>query len=697
MGLFRDMSEFYKQQHELESKSTFLHSTLSAIPDLIWIKDTQGKYLMANPMFERLYNVKEADLLGKDDFDFVSKELATFFQENDKKALMLGGTSINEEHLVFADGSYEGLFETLKTPMYDKNGEAVGVIGIARDISQRKRNDEALNEAQAIAHLGSWRLNITKNILEWSDETHRIFEIPKGMPLSFETFFNTVHPDDKDKVTKAWSEALQGKPYYVEHRIIVNGKLEWVVNHGRVEFDADANATLAIGTCQLITERKLHEEQLRYLANNDPLTTLANRNSLLTYLKQRVTQSIEKQQMVALLIFDLDRFKDINDSFGHSFGDELLTLIASRLQEYLSQGTLISRLGGDEFGVVLEGKKTLQEITNAVIELMQIVNGSYTFHNGLELHIGASAGVVVAPDNTQDALELLQFADAALYRAKEEGRGSYYFYSDELTQTIRARVQSEADLRRAINAQEFELFYQPQVHIASGRIVGAEALIRWRDPLKGLVSPDYFIPIAEESGLINTIGEWVLREACRQGKEWLDKGHRLTIAVNLSAHQIRHQNILQIVDDALKSSGFVADKLELELTESALMQREEEAVAMFHALRAKGVRLAIDDFGTGYSSLSYLKRFPLDVLKIDKSFVDDIPYEADDNAIVSAIIAMGSALGFQLLAEGTERLEQIEFLRQKGCTLYQGYYKSPPLPAAEFEALLVKEESSQTR
>ncbi|OHD89490.1 MAG: hypothetical protein A2W83_01720 [Sulfuricurvum sp. RIFCSPLOWO2_12_43_5] len=226
------------------------------------------------------------------------------------------------------------------------------------------------------------------------------------------------------------------------------------------------------------------------------------------------------------------------------------------------------------------------------------------------------------------------------------------------------------------------------MHIATGRIVGAEALIRWNCPVRGLVSPTLFIPIAEETGLIGEIGEWVLNETCRQGKIWLDQGHRLTLAVNLSAHQVRHQNIPAMVEDALKKSGYPADRLELELTESALMQREEEAVAMLHTLRAHGIRLAIDDFGTGYSSLSYLKRFPIDVLKIDKSFVDDIPFESDDMAIVTAIIAMGQALGFQILAEGTERIEQIEFLREKGCTMYQGYFKSPPVPAAEFAKLL---------
>jgi len=236
---------------------------------------------------------------------------------------------------------------------------------------------------------------------------------------------------------------------------------------------------------------------------------------------------------------------------------------------------------------------------------------------------------------------------------------------------------------------EFEVYYQPQVHLQTGRIVGAEALIRWNDPDRGMVSPLEFITVAEETGLIREIGEWVLNTVCVQGKIWLDQGHRLTLAVNLSAQQIRHQNIIEMVEKAIEKSGFDPNRLELELTESSLMERQEEVVAMLHSLRAHGIRLAIDDFGTGYSSLSYLKRFPIDVLKIDKSFVDDIPYDQDDMAIVTAIIAMGKALGFQVLAEGTERAEQIDFLKENGCTMYQGYFKSPPLPAAEFEKLLL--------
>lgn len=437
-----------------------------------------------------------------------------------------------------------------------------------------------------------------------------------------------------------------------------------------------------------ITERKRYEEQLETLANYDPLTGLANRTLLQTHLQNAIIQAKRHKTQIALLMFDLDRFKDINDSYGHNAGDELLQIVAQRFSSRLREGDIISRLGGDEFAVVLEHLSRPEDAGRLAEEMIMALGAEYRLSSRALIHIGSSAGIVLFPDHGDDASELLQHADAALYKAKAEGRGSYHYYTDELTDSARKRIECETRLRRAIINQEFEVFYQPQVHIATGRIVGAEALIRWNCPVRGRVSPVEFIPIAEETGLIGEIGEWVLNETCRQGKIWLDRGHRLTLAVNLSAHQVRHQNIPLMVERALKKSGYPADRLELELTESALMQREEEAVEMLHALRAHGIRLAIDDFGTGYSSLSYLKRFPIDVLKIDKSFVDDIPFESDDMAIVTAIIAMAQALGFQVLAEGTERIEQIDFLREKGCTMYQGYFKSPPVSAEAFEALL---------
>jgi diguanylate cyclase (GGDEF)-like protein/PAS domain S-box-containing protein len=435
-----------------------------------------------------------------------------------------------------------------------------------------------------------------------------------------------------------------------------------------------------IGIGRDITERKFHEQQLETLANYDSLTKLANRSTLMGHLQSVVARALREDRKAALLLFDLDHFKDVNDSFGHKIGDLLLLSVAERFSSRLREGDFIARLGGDEFAVVLDNLVRVEDAGIIADEMIASLGVEYTLEEGFHVHIGASAGIVIAPTNGKEAVELLQYADAALYRAKSEGRGRFCYYTDALTHAARKRVECEIQLRRAIENEEFEVYYQPQVHIATGRIIGAEALVRWNDPIRGIIVPAFFIPLAEETGLIGKIGEWVLNETCRQGKIWLDNGHRLTLAVNVSPHQIRHQNIPKMVNDALKKSGFNPYLLELELTESALMQREEETLLMLHTLRAYGVRLAIDDFGTGYSSFSYLKRFPIDVLKIDKTFIDDIPIEPNDMAITSAIITMGLALGFQVLAEGTESIEQIEFLREKGCTMYQGYYKSPPRP-----------------
>lgn len=579
--------------------------------------------------------------------------------------------------------------------LYDEKGNAVKGVGVVQDFTERIRHEEELRRkdadlgaAQALAHIGSWRLDVSRNQLEWSDETYRIFGIEIGTPLTYEHFLSVIHPEDREKVDYAWQAALRGAAYQIEHRILVNGELKWVRENARLDTDSEGDLTAGVGTVQLITERKLYEERLETLANYDPLTGLANRALLMSHLQNSIEQARRTKSQIALIMFDLDRFKDINDSYGHGAGDELLGLVASRFSSRLRDGDIIGRLGGDEFAVVLEDLTLPEDAGRLAKEMIDTLGLEYKLSGSALIHIGASAGIALFPNHGDDAHTLLQHADAALYKSKSEGRGTYYYYTDELTASARRRIECETRLRRAIGNNEFEVYYQPQVHLGTGRIVGAEALVRWNDPERGRISPVEFIPIAEETGLIREIGEWVLNETCRQGKIWLDQGHRLTLAVNLSAYQVRHQNIPNMVESALKRSGFAASRLELELTESALMERQEEAVAMLHALRAHGIRLAIDDFGTGYSSLSYLKRFPIDVLKIDKSFIDDIPYDQDDMAIVSAIIAMGEALGFHVLAEGTEREEQITFLKERGCTMYQGYFKSPPVPAAEFEKLL---------
>ncbi|MCK9345430.1 MAG: EAL domain-containing protein, partial [Candidatus Pacebacteria bacterium] len=386
---------------------------------------------------------------------------------------------------------------------------------------------------------------------------------------------------------------------------------------------------------------------------------------------------------------DLDYFKAVNDRLGHLAGDELLQQVATRITGRLRDVDMVARLGGDEFIVLLEDIAQLEDAARVANEIITCLTKPFYLAQGENIQIGASIGISLYPQHGDSLDTLMDHADAALYQAKDAGRGCFAYFSEELTRVARERIALETRLRNAIKQDELRVFYQPQVDIASGRIVGAEALVRWQDPRDGLVSPIRFIPIAEKTGLIMEIGEWVLRETCRQGREWLDAGlPPLTLAVNVSPHQFRRCDICALVTTVLSDTRFPVEQLELEITESGLMENQSNATAILNSLHAQGVRLAIDDFGTGYSSLAYLKLFPLDVLKIDKSFIDDIPFQQDDMEITATIIAMGHILGFKVLAEGVETPEQLAFLLEKGCNSYQGYIKSRPLPAQEFAELL---------
>ncbi len=691
INLVEKKSNTIKSMDSQAKKSIFLNNIINTIPDLIWLKNTEGIYLACNKTFEKFFGAKESEIVGKTDFDFVDDTLATFFQENDQATIEAGISHANEEQLVFADGSYSGQFHTVKTPMRDKNGTIIGILGIAHDISERKHKDDEIAQIQAQAHIGTWEWNIQEKTYSGSSEALRIFDIPEAQTnVTDAELIEHIHEDDKEIYLAEKKRMLKNRKV-TEHifRVVSKeGKIRWIRANGEFKYGSHGEVTKAIGVLQDISEHIEHKQQLEFLANFDTLTELPNRGSLLLHLQNSLETSKRYKKTIALIMFDLDRFKDVNDSFGHSAGDELLRLVAKRFSLRLREGDFLARLGGDEFAIVMENFTHPEDPGRLANEMIKLLVEEYKLSSSALVHIGASSGIALYPEHGQKAEILLQHADAALYNAKEEGRGIYRYYTDELTNSARLRVDYETRLRRAITHNEFEVYYQPQVHIATGRILGAEALIRWHEPELGMVCPTTFIPIAEETGFINEIGEWVLNETCRQGKIWLDKGYRLILAVNVSSHQIRHQDIPKMVATILKKHKYKAEHLEIEITESALMQREEEVVLMLHQLRAMGIRLAIDDFGTGYSSLSYLKRFPIDVLKIDKSFIDDLPFEKDDMAIVTAIIAMGQALGFQVLAEGTERIEQIEFLKEKGCTMYQGYYKSEPIPAAEFEKLV---------
>jgi diguanylate cyclase (GGDEF)-like protein/PAS domain S-box-containing protein len=438
-----------------------------------------------------------------------------------------------------------------------------------------------------------------------------------------------------------------------------------------------------------ITDRKAREEEITRLAFYDPLTKLPNRLLLTNRLKHCIDVEQRSGQNLALLMLDLDRFKAVNDRLGHMAGDELLQQVAERITKRLRNIDMVARLGGDEFIILLENINHPQDASRVAEEIIKELSKPFTLSQTHDVWIGASIGISLYQQHGDSLEILMDHADKALYQAKDQGRGCFAYFSEDLTIAARERIELETRLRRAIKQQELCMFYQPQIDIASGLIVGAEALVRWQDPTEGLIPPARFIPIAEETALIEEIGEWVLRETCNQGYYWLVCGlPPLTLAVNISPYQLKRCDINGLVSTVLAETGFPARLLELEITESGIMDNQENATEILNNLRSQGIRLAIDDFGTGYSSLAYLKSFPINVLKIDKRFIDDIPHSKDGMEIAATIIAMGHTLGLKVLAEGVETPEQLTFLREHHCDTYQGYIKSRPLPAKEFADLL---------
>jgi diguanylate cyclase (GGDEF)-like protein len=451
-----------------------------------------------------------------------------------------------------------------------------------------------------------------------------------------------------------------------------------------------ANEQLVIASLQLqIASEEIEKSkvEMAHLAHHDFLTDLPNRMQLYDRIAQAIASAKRHHEKLAVLFLDLDRFKSVNDNLGHAIGDKLLQSVAQRLKSAIRSTDTVSRQGGDEFVLLLSEVNEEEALALKIEKIHQTVTAPYRLA-GNDLHIGATIGISIFPQDGEDTETLVRNADAAMYHGKENGRNRYQFFKWEMHVRDVERQEVEASLRQALDRQQFVLFYQAQITLESGAVTGAEALIRWRHPSRGLLLPAWFVPVAEDSGAIVPIGRWVLREACRQAQSWLEAGLAFNVmAVNISAREFENDDFLENVRRALQETGLAPDHLELELTETVLMKSIESTAATLHALRAMGVRISIDDFGTGYSSLSYLKRFPVDTLKIDKSFVHDILTE-DDDILVNAVIGIGKSLRHQVIAEGVETAKQLAYLRENDCAAAQGFYLNVPMIAEEFAAFL---------
>jgi len=566
-------------------------------------------------------------------------------------------------------------------------------------LEELKRSEASLAYAQSLAQVGNWEWRPGSEDVYWSEEIFRILGLQAGSDVPcFETAMQRVPAQERQEVGAAFAAMMkEGVIHNLEHRIVRPDGVERVVlSHAAIDRDARGRAVMVRGTAQDITERKQIESRIRTLAYFDNLTGLPNRAQLKEQMARAVRHAEREGTVMAAMFLDLDRFKHINDSLGHTAGDALLKSVATRLGTCVRGGDAVgrsvdevslARLGGDEFTVLLPRLAHPEDAAKVAQRIVEQLARPFSIE-GHELFVSASVGIAVYPADGTDVDTLLKNADVAMYAAKEAGRNGYRFYSKDLNAAAIERLGLERDLHGALGHNEFELHYQPQVDTQSGRVTGVEALLRWSNPQRGMVPPAKFIPIAEQTGLIVPIGNWVLGEACRQGRAWSDQGLGLEMWVNVSGAQFRDRGLVQAVQGAIETTGFDPRLLVIEATESILMEERDTSLATLAALRQLGASAAIDDFGTGYSSLAYLKRFPLDTLKIDGSFVRGLEAGNEDRAIVSAIIALARSLNIGVLAEGVETRGQAERLAGLGCPRMQGYLYSPAVQAARIPDLV---------
>ncbi|MDP1671893.1 MAG: EAL domain-containing protein [Burkholderiales bacterium] len=657
---------------------------LESIDDAFYALDGDWRFTYLNPQAERLLNRSVTELLNRNIWSEFPQAVGSEFH----RQYHLVREQKKSANFIEYYAPLRTWFEVHAYP------QPSGISVFFRNINQRRAHEETLRlreralEASANAIVITDQLQPDQPIIYVNPAFERITGYSAGEAIGRNCRFlqgSDRNQADLEKLRTLIRDGEEGR--VVLRNYHKSGDLFWNDLYVAPVRDDQGRITHYVGVQNDITDSKKYLLELERRATHDLLTGLANRSLLMDRIQLAAMQARRRGTKVAVLFIDLDGFKMINDGFGHNTGDQVLKLTGNRLAANIRQGDTAARLGGDEFVVVFNDQERVEDISDAVQRIIDAVLRPIPIRQQ-EITLTCSIGISVCPDDGDDPDELLKFADVAMYKAKEEGKNTSRFYTRGMNDAIVRKVTLTNNLRRALEREEFRLHYQPQVNLGSGALVGAEALIRWQNPQYGLISPAQFIPLAEQSGQIVQVGEWVLRTACRQAADFAASGLTpLVMSVNLSARQLRDENLIQLIRNALLESGLPPAALELEITESMVMDDVEKSVEILGRIKKLGVRIAMDDFGTGYSSLSYLKRLPIDRLKVDQSFIHEVTTDPSDAALTRAIIALAHNLGIPVVAEGVETREQRDFLVQAGCDEAQGYFYGRPVPAAEFSEL----------
>jgi len=551
------------------------------------------------------------------------------------------------------------------------------------EIVELRRRESSFKEAQRLSGVGSYEFDITTNTNRWSDQLYRVYgREPQSFEASYEVFLSMIHPDDREHVIATHEHSMATlEPFQMEERIVwPDGSVRTLASWGEVVADEEGRPVKFRGICWDVTERYELQQELVQGRLVDAQTGLPNRVHFEEHLGLSLEALARRDTTLAVLLIGVDRLKVINDSLGHAAGDTVLVEVAERLRGAVRAGDLVARFSGDAFVVLCEGLHSALEAVRVAEHLEQAVHQPLDVAS-TELSPSVSVGIAVASGADHAAGDLLRDADAALSHAKRSGRGRCVLFADEMREQVLVRLETETMLRRALDEQQLRVHYQPVFDLRTGQARGVEALVRWQHPTRGLVAPVDFIPVAEETGLVVPLGAWVLERACEQLVAWDAVRPGLTLSVNLSGSQLSDPEVVSRITGVLDRTGVDPSRVALEITETELMRDPEESLVVLLALKALGVQLHVDDFGTGYSSLSRLKRFPVDTLKVDRSFVAGLPDDAEDLAIVQAVVALAGALGLETVAEGVETSEQLAALRGLGCTNVQGFLLGRPLDA----------------